>query len=280
MIRKNIKKLIVFLLLVNSVSAYSQTINGIVKNGDKNNLVGVVIGIEGESIGDVTDENGSFKINLTEVDKTKNLIAYLGGYESYKIKISDFINQNKPTIILKGKIIDLQEVVLTPQKTIEKNLGISKKSKIKYCGYDSKEDNSLFKEYAIKIKNKKKIKIKNINIMLTDYNIETSMLLMFDIYSNKDNLPNESLIGETLSKKITNTDIKNNVISLDVSDKNIWIEEDFFVSVRVANDFKGYLFLSGNILAMSQNTYNRLYNGSWSKYSGAPSINLDVLIKK
>lgn len=280
MIRKNIKKLIVFLLLVNSVSAYSQTINGIVKNGDKNNLVGVVIGIEGESIGDVTDENGSFKINLTEVDKTKNLIAYLGGYESYKIKISDFINQNKPTIILKGKIIDLQEVVLTPQKTIEKNLGISKKSKIKYCGYDSKEDNSLFKEYAIKIKNKKKIKIKNINIMLTDYNIETSMLLMFDIYSNKDNLPNESLIGETLSKEITNTDIKNNVISLDVSDKNIWIEEDFFVSVRVANDFKGYLFLSGNILAMSQNTYNRLYNGSWSKYSGAPSINLDVLIKK
>lgn len=272
--------MIVFLLLVNSVSAYSQTINGIVKNGDKNNLVGVVIGIEGESIGDVTDENGSFKINLTEVDKTKNLIAYLGGYESYKIKISDFINQNKPTIILKGKIIDLQEVVLTPQKTIEKNLGISKKSKIKYCGYDSKEDNSLFKEYAIKIKNKKKIKIKNINIMLTDYNIETSMLLMFDIYSNKDNLPNESLIGETLSKEITNTDIKNNVISLDVSDKNIWIEEDFFVSVRVANDFKGYLFLSGNILAMSQNTYNRLYNSSWSKYSGAPSINLDVLIKK
>lgn len=67
-------------MLVNSVSAYSQTINGIVKNGDKNNLVGVVIGIEGESIGDVTDENGSFKINLTEVDKTKNLIAYLGGW--------------------------------------------------------------------------------------------------------------------------------------------------------------------------------------------------------
>ena len=119
------------------------------------------------------------------------------------------------------------------------------------------------------------------SIKLELINIENPILLMFDVYTDKNNLPNESLLEETLSKLISNSDIKNNEISLDVSDKNIWIEEDFYVSVRTANDFKGKLILSGNVFAFSQDTYYRLYNGNWTKYSsGAPSINVDVFIKK
>ena len=275
-----IKKAIFFLLFISGV-VYSQTVNGSVQNEDKQNLTGAIVSVEESNIGVVTDENGLFSIDLTDIDKSKYIVAYLGGYESYRIKVSDFINLKKPIITLKGKVIDLKEVGISPKKMSEKNLGVRKKSAIEYCGYDSELDKYLFKEYAIKIKNKKKIKLKNINITLTNYNIETPILLMFDIYNDKNDFPNESLLEETLSKLISNSDIKNNEISLDVSDKNIWIEEDFYVSVRTANDFKGKLILSGNVFAFSQDTYYRLYNGNWTKYSsGAPSINVDVFIKK
>lgn len=278
--KKNIG--ICFLLLLFN-NFYSQKLDGIVSSENEKSISGVVVGVEGENLGDVTDEKGFFSIDLTTVDKNKNLIAYLGGYEPFKIKISDYLNRSNHDIILKEKVIinNIQQIVLTPQKTYEKNLGVDKKSKIRYCGYNSKSNKALFEEFAIRIKNKKKVKIKNINITVSDYNIETPMLLIFDVYTNKDKLPNESLLNETLSKEVTNADIKNNVISLDVSDKNIWIEEDFFVSVRTANDFSGYLYLSGNIFAFSQDTYYRLYHDIWKKFSsGAPSINVDVLIKK
>ena len=275
-----IKKAIFFLLFISGV-VYSQTVNGSVQNEDKQNLTGAIVSVEESNIGVVTDENGLFSIDLTDIDKSKYIVAYLGGYESYRIKVSDFINLKKPIITLKGKVIDLKEVGISPKKMSEKNLGINKKSKKAYCVYDSEKDKTLFKEYAVKLKNKKKIKLKNINIALADYNIENPILLMFDVYTDKNNLPNESLLEETLSKLISNSDIKNNEISLDVSDKNIWIEEDFYVSVRTANDFKGKLILSGNVFAFSQDTYYRLYNGNWTKYSsGAPSINVDVFIKK
>lgn len=260
---------------------YSQNIAGTVYDTDNKTISGVVIGIEGQNRGDITDENGSFDVDLTNIDKSGNLIAYLGGFEPYKIKISDYLNHNNHDIILKEKVTDIQQVVLIPQKTYTKNIGEDKKSKTRYCGYDSKKNKALFNEFAIKIKNNKKLKIKNININVCDYKIETPISLIFDIYKSKKDLPGESVLTETLSKEVTNADIKNNTISLDISDKNIWLDEDFFVSVRTANDFKGYIYFSGNIFTFSQKTYYRVYYGDWKEFSsGVPSINLDVLIKK
>lgn len=282
MIKKSIKGLIVFLLFMNSVSIYSQTINGTVKNEDKNNIASVIIGVEGVSIGDITDKNGNFNINLTDVDENKNLIAYLGGYEPYRVKISDFLNQKEHDIILKEKTINIEPVVINSNYLVEKNIGVNSKSKSNYCGFNSKSNKPLLKEFAIRFKNRKRIKLKNININLSQYKIDKPMTLVFDVYNSKDNMPDKSLLGKSISKEIKdNSEIKNNIISLNISDENIWVEDDFFVSVRVANDFEGYLYLSGNVVTISQKTYYRYYYGVWGKYTGgAPSINLDVLIKK
>jgi hypothetical protein len=282
MMKRSIKNLIVFLLIINSLNGYSQTINGVVQNESKNNIAGAIIGIEGESSGDITDKDGSFSIDLTNVDKNRNVIVYLGGYEPYRAKVSDFINQNTHNIILKDKIINIEPVVITSNNLREKNIGINSKSKRSYCGFNSKSNKQLLKEYAIRFKNDKKLKIKNIHINVSEYKITKPIVLIFDIYSSKDSMPDKSLSGKVISKEIKdNSEIKNNIISMDISNENIWFEDDFFVSVRVANDFEGYLYLSGNILAMSQKTYYRYYYGTWESYtSGAPSINLDVLIRK
>lgn len=277
-----IKELIVSLFFINSISIYSQAINGVVKNEDKVNIEGVIIGVEGDSIGDITDKYGSFNVNLTDIDKNKNLIAYLGGYDLYKIKILDFISQKSHDIILKEKTTNIEPIILSSNYLIEKNIGVNSKSKSSYCGFNSKNEKQLLKEFAIRFKNNKKIKLKNININLSGYKINKPMMLVFDVYSSKDNMPNQSLLLKSLSKEIKDdSEIKNNVFKINVSDENIWIEDDFFVSVRVANDFDGYLYLSGNVFAMFQKTYYRYYYDVWKSYTGgAPSINLDVLIKK
>ena len=115
-----IKKAIFFLLFISGV-VYSQTVNGSVQNEDKQNLIGAIVSVEDSNIGVVTDENGLFSIDLTDIDKSKYIVAYLGGYESYRIKVSDFINLKKPIITLKGKVIDLKEVGISPKKMSEKN---------------------------------------------------------------------------------------------------------------------------------------------------------------
>ena len=80
---------------------------------------------------------------------------------------------------------------------------------------------------------------------------------------------------------VTENDIKDKKLSLDISDKNIWTDQDFFVLVRIAEDFKGKLSFGGNIFAFSKDTYYRNYFGEWKKYSGGePSINVDVMIEK
>lgn len=282
MIKGTTNKIIVIVLFINGLMIFSQTINGNIKGEDQKKIVGVIVGVEGEEVGDITDENGNFNINLADIDKNKNLIAYLGGYEPYRIKISDFIKQNIHDIILKEKTIEIEPVVLYHHKLVEKNIGINKKSKIRYSGFNSTESKQLLQERAIRFNNKKKLKLKNIHINLADYNIIKPMILIFDVYSSKDDMPDKSLLRNSISKEIkNNSEIKNNTISVNISDENIWVEGDFFVSVRVANDFEGYLYLSGNIFAMSQKTYYRHYYGVWKSFTGGgPSINLDVIIKK
>ena len=276
--KKFIKICFLFLLFNNY---YSQNIQGVVYNEDNKPISGAIVGIEGQEVGSITDEKGGFSIDLTNADKNKNFITYIGGFEPFKIKISDYLNKSNHNVILKEKVINIQEVELTAQKTYEKNLGTNKKSNTRYCGYNSKNNKALFNEYAIKIKNKKNVKLKNINVNVCDYKLETPVVLVFDVYSSNGDIPNESIVGETLSKEISSTDINNHQISLDVSDKNIWVDGDFFVSVRTANDFNGYLYFSGNIFTFSQDTYYRVYYGDWKKFSsGTPSINVDVLIKK
>lgn len=276
-------KNLIFLCLFFTYTCFSsQIISGKVYDQENKYLEGVTIGIIGENMGGISNETGEYFININNIDKGKTLIAYFPGFETFKIKIEDFLNLSNQNIVLKEKIVDIKEVVITPNKIIKKNLGVRTKSNKKYCGYNSKNNKELYNEYAIKIKNKKHIKIEKINLNLSFYKIESPIKLVFDIYDGKKEFPEESIVTDYLSKDInSNADIYNNIVSLDISDKNIWVDDDFFVSVRAVNDFKGYLYLSGNIYAFSQDTFHRLYFDKWKKFSsGAPSINVDVKIKK
>lgn len=91
-------------------------------------------------------------------------------------------------------------------------------------------------ERAIKVENKRKLKIKNINLNITSFSFEGTATFIFDIQNSKDGFPDDSqsLSKEILKLTVNESDIKNNKVTLDVSDQNIWTDQDFFVTVRCA----------------------------------------------
>jgi hypothetical protein len=277
---KKIKLTLLFILI--TISFQAQKISGKILDENNNPISEVRIGIENEEIGDVTNSDGIYTINLTNIDENKNIKVLGSEYNLFLIKISDFIKSQNYNIKLKKKIIQLETVVINSKKYVNKNFGTSNSTKA-YGTFDSNDPYDSNKEIAIKIKNKKKLKIKAININIVEYKIEKTATFVFDIQGDKNGFPDDklSLINEPLQLTVTENDIKNKKVSLNITDKNIWTDKDFYVTVRIAEDFKGKLTYAGNIFAFSKDTYYRNYFGEWKKYSGSePSINVDVMIEK
>lgn len=275
-----IKVTIAFILI--TITFHAQKISGKILDENSNPISAVRVGIENEEIGNITDTNGNYTIDLTNIDQNKNIKVIGAAYDPFKIMISDFIKCQNYTIILKKKIINLEPVVINSKKYVLKTFGTSN-SKRSYWGFDSNDPNDVNSEHAIKIKNQKRLQVKNININIVDYKFKKAVTFIFDIQGEKNGFPDDaqSLINEPLTLTVTESDLKDKKISLNLSDKNIWTDKDFFILVRIAEDFKGRLSFGGNIFAFSKDTYYRKYLGEWKKFSGGePSINVDVMIEK
>lgn len=275
------KKILILLTLSIFTINFSQLISGKIINEAEKPIQSARVGIENTEIGDLTDENGNFQIDFSNIDKNANLKVYVSEFIPYEIKVNDFIKSNRE-IILRERAINIKPVSINPKKYKYKNFGTSN-AKTNYCGYDSEKKDRLFNEYAIKVENKKHLKVKTINVNIVTFEVKGSATLIFDIQNASNGFPDDkkSLTNETLKLTINKNDIKNNKVSLDISDKNIWTNEDFFVLVRVEESLNGKLYFGGNIFAFSKNTYYRNYYGEWKKYStGEPSINVDVQIEK
>lgn len=275
------KKILILLTLSIFTINFSQLISGKIINEAEKPIQSARVGIENTEIGDLTDENGNFQIDFSNIDKNANLKVYVSEFIPYEIKVNDFIKSNRE-IILRERAINIKPVSINPKKYKYKNFGTSN-AKTNYCGYDYEKKDRLFNEYAIKVENKKHLKVKTINVNIVTFEVKGSATLIFDIQNASNGFPDDkkSLTNETLKLTINKNDIKNNKVSLDISDKNIWTNEDFFVLVRVEESLNGKLYFGGNIFAFSKNTYYRNYFGEWKKYStGEPSINVDVQIEK
>lgn len=269
---------LIILLLAGQLSA--QKISGRILTDKEGPVSDARIGVENENVGDITDKTGCYTLDITDIPKSKVVKVEISGYETFRMKLSDFLALPDHTILLNNKSVEIPNIEVISKKYVTKNFG-TKNSKRAYGGYNSDKPEKLFREYAIKVKNNKRIKIKNINISLAYFSFEQPVTIIFDVQNSINDLPGESQVNETLKLTFTGDDIKNNTVSLDVSDKNIWIDQDFFVSFRVSEDFKGELYFGGNIFAFSKNTYYRNYFGEWQKYSsGEPSVNVDVLMEK
>ncbi len=103
--------IIVFLLSALQLNAQEEVIKGNVFNlSDKSPLNFVNVVVEGKNTGTTTDENGFFELKENLKAEDFLLFSHIG-FESQKIKVSEFIHSTKQ-VFLKSKIITSQTILV------------------------------------------------------------------------------------------------------------------------------------------------------------------------
>ena len=260
----------------------SQVITGkILSSESKQAIAYARIGVDGENIGAIANETGIYKIDLTNVDKSKIVTVQLGGYYPFAQSVQNFINSANHNITLKEKVTDIAEVKLSPKIYENKNWGINTKAKKVGFWYNSNDNSNgnWREEIAISFSNKKKVKIEKINLNVNQFETDKPVLLNFNIYSEDKNRPGKSILDKVLTVELSKDKIKDGTFTYDISDESIWVDnENFFVSVQIVSGYKGKIGFSGALLST---VYIRSYYDKWQKIPvGAPAINIDVKIAK
>ena len=145
------------------------------------------------------------------------------------------MNKNNSTFYLSEKVVNIEQVVITPKKFVTKNWGINAKTKSVQLIYNpEKNQQDISKELALPFDTKKRAKLEKINLNISYFEADRPVFVRYNVYDENWN----SILGEDLSILMNPKDIKNNEFSFDVSDKNIWVKNKFYVSFQVLNSFK------------------------------------------
>nr|WP_314495081.1 alpha/beta fold hydrolase [uncultured Chryseobacterium sp.] len=274
------KKLNIFILLFAAVLLRAQVISGTVLSKEENSPIPYVkLGVEKENVGSISDEKGKFSIDLAKVNPAAKVRIDVAGYESYTETVQDFAKQNDRKIYLKEKFRSIQEVKITPKKLVDKNWGVNTKTKsVMYAVKPDLSKDDFLGETALEFKASKKSKIKNIHLNIASLTADRPIMMRYTIYNEKNGLPGESILDEEITVELTRDKIIDDTFTLDVNDKNIWLQGKFFVGIQFLKEFEGRLNISA---ALFRTGYVRKFYGEWKKMTiAAPAINIDVKVDK
>ena len=274
-------KILNFLLVFFICAAFqSQIISGIILSKEENKAIPYVkLGVEKEKLGTISNERGEFSIDLSSINPDKNIKIEVSGFEPYSQSVGNFIKNNPQKIYLSEKFHSIKEVELAPKKLVAKNWGINTKTKsISYSVNPQLNKENFLGETALEFSTKKRAKIKNINLNISQFNSDKPVLMRYIVYSEENGFPGKSLLEQEINLEVTADKIKDGVFSLDVNDQNIWVQGKFFVGIQFLKDFDGNIKISA---ALFKTGYLRQFYGDWEKISfAAPAINIDVKVDK
>lgn len=274
------KKLNIFILLFTAVLLQAQVISGTVLSKEENSPIPYVkVGVEKENVGSISDEKGKFSIDLAKVNPAAKVRIDVAGYESYTENVEDFAKQNDRKIYLKEKFRNIQEVRIAPKKLVDKNWGVNTKTKsVMYSVKPELSKDDFLGETALEFKASKRSKIKNIHLNIASITADRPVIMRYTIYNEKNGLPGERILDEEITVELTKDKIIDDTFTLDVNDKNIWLQGKFFVGIQFLKEFEGRLNISA---ALFRTGYVRKFYGEWKKMTiAAPAINIDVKVDK
>ncbi len=268
------------LFLISAVTLKAQVISGIIISQNENQPIPYVkIGIEKRSAGTISDEKGNFSIDLSDVDPQQIIKIEVPGYYLYQETVQRFKQNHQQKIFLTEKTKNIKEITIKPKKLVDKNWGVNTKTKsVIYSVNPELDKKSFLGETALEFNAKKRSKIKNINLNIASYVSAQPVLMRYSIYSEKNGFPDKNILEEEITVALTEDMIKDGTYTLDVNDRNIWIQGKFFVGIQFLKDFDGRIKISA---ALFRTGFIREFYGDWKKMTiAAPAINIDVKMDK
>ncbi|MBV8327929.1 alpha/beta fold hydrolase [Chryseobacterium sp.] len=268
------------LFVFTACSFHAQVISGTVMSKNENQPIPYVkIGVEKKDIGVISDEKGKFSIDLSKLEAQQKIKIEVPGYELYEETIQDFKKHDQQNLFLKEKIKNLKEIAIKPKKLVDKNWGVNTKTKtVIYLVNPGMDNGNFLGETALEFNAKKRSKIKNINLNIASYVSNEPVLMRYSIYGEKNGYPDKNILDEEITVELTEDMIKDGTYTLDVNDRNIWVQGKFFVGIQFLKRFEGKIKISA---ALFRTGFIREFYGDWMKMSiAAPAINVDVKVDK
>ncbi len=275
--RKFNKTLQLFFIVFCSYTSQSQIeLKGIIKSKNTKELLPYVnIGIINKGKGTVTNDKGNFYLLVQKRQYNDSIKLSMIGYQSKTFLVKDFVItiQKNNTIYLTEKTEALNEVIVTTRKLRKRILG--NRSKSRENMYQASSD-ELGNEIGIKIKIKGSptyIEKFNTKIFTRKYG---SFKFRLNFYDIKDGMPNNNLLSENII--ITDNEIKDGTIEVDLKPYNIIVENDFFVTLEwIEGDGREKLHLPASILG-GYIVEKETSHAQWEKYP-VGSIGFNVTVK-
>ncbi len=259
-------KALVVLLGLTVLGLKGQTsISGTIKTAvSKEALAYVNIGILGAGVGTVSNENGSFRMDIRKKYYQDSLKISMIGFRSKTFLVQDFIQllEKEKVVYLSEKVLELEEVVLVNRKLKNRTLGNRTTSKILSDGFDSDQ---LGNEAGLVIRIKKSPTYVQSFHASVAKNEHKELKFRLNFYNLKNGLPYQNILKENI---IVTSTLASGILSVDLRRYDIVMEEDFFVSLEWIEDFgAGDLRFSIGFLG-SPVIYREASQGRWTVING------------
>ena len=179
----------------------------------------------------LSNDKGSFRLELSEYDQADSIKFYAIGYTEQYIPITQLKTSGANEIRLWPSDQQLEEVEVSAKKLFRKKLGVTKYDKTNCTGFVGLENNWKGVETAIRIsnENKKLMKIVDFQFYIIKNQLPDSLVFRLNIYSSNEFYPTKNILKRAIVFK---TNIKQGEVSLDLSPYDIKAYDDFFVSVE------------------------------------------------
>lgn len=217
------------LLVTLGTTSYSQVVNGLVTDAKTNEpLPYVHIGIVNQNRGVISQDNGTFTIDLSGIDPASELTFSMLGYEVRKFPVADL--KGNLDVKLTPKIYQLKEVVVKDTR-LKKPIKLGRYTASKTTTGQSNTGRFGFGgEWGLRIfMDGKKYRLADVQFHLR-FNTLDSVLYRIHIYSVQNDMPHESLLKKDAFVK----SYKNKKwIVKDLMSEGLVLEQDIIVTFEV-----------------------------------------------
>jgi len=227
-----IKSLLLSVFLIFTVASYGQskTITGFTKDKETGQEIAYVnIGVLNKNTGTVSNINGKFELTIDDQFDNETLRISIVGYKSLTYKVSDFkkaISESN-SILLERNIAELKEIVIKNKNLKSAEIGNILDRRTVSAGF---VNNVLGNEIGIVVKVKgKPTYVESFNAIV-DYNHYGELKFRLNLYDLKNGIPNNSILTESI---IITSKIEKGKLTVDLSDYNIMVNGNFFVSLEL-----------------------------------------------
>jgi len=230
---RKITLLFSFLLLSLGSGLFAQeTIVGSVEDA-ATPLSFVNIGLIGQGIGTVSDDDGRFSLKIPSGHESDTLRLSMIGYETLDVIVKDlgsFKTDESYRFTLIAKSFDLKEVVVTDHIWKTKILGNKTSSTMMTGAFAS---NDLGSEVGIPINIRKRPTfIEEFNVFIAKSEYE-EFFFRVNVYDISGKEVSENLLNEAI---FVTTKIKSGWLTIDLTPYSIMVEDDFLITLEWVKD--------------------------------------------